>query len=90
MGDIQGFLKHGRVTPQRRAVGERLQDWREVYLPIAPGALQQQASRCMDCGIPFCNNGCPLGKPHPGVERPRLPRPLAHGDRTAARDEQLP
>jgi glutamate synthase (NADPH) small chain len=61
MGDIQGFLKHGRVTPQRRAVGERLQDWREVYLPIAPGALQQQASRCMDCGIPFCNNGCPLG-----------------------------
>lgn len=61
MGDIQGFLKHGRVTPQRRAVDERVQDWREVYLPFAPAKLQQQASRCMDCGIPFCNNGCPLG-----------------------------
>jgi glutamate synthase (NADPH/NADH) small chain len=61
MGDIQGFLKHGRVTPQRRSVDERRQDWREVYLPFAKDALQQQASRCMDCGIPFCNNGCPLG-----------------------------
>jgi glutamate synthase (NADPH/NADH) small chain len=61
MGDIQGFLKHGRVTPVRRAVDERVQDWREVYLPFAPAKLQQQASRCMDCGIPFCNNGCPLG-----------------------------
>jgi glutamate synthase (NADPH) small chain len=61
MGDIQGFLKHGRVTPVRRSVDERVQDWREVYLPFAPAKLQQQASRCMDCGIPFCNNGCPLG-----------------------------
>jgi len=50
-----------RVTPKRRPVDERLQDWKECYLPFPEDALQQQAGRCMDCGIPFCNNGCPLG-----------------------------
>ena len=44
----------------------------------------------MDCGVPFCHNGCPLGQPDPRLERPRLPRPLAGRDRAAARDEQLP
>ena len=44
----------------------------------------------MDCGIPFCNNGCPLGQPHPRLERPRLPRPLARRDRAPARHQQLP
>ena len=39
----------------------RLKDWKEVYEPFDPDALRIQASRCMDCGIPFCNNGCPLG-----------------------------
>jgi glutamate synthase (NADPH/NADH) small chain len=39
----------------------RLLDWHEVYEPMRPGAIEQQASRCMDCGIPFCHNGCPLG-----------------------------
>ena len=61
MGDIQGFLRHGRVTPERRGTDERVRDWREVYLPFAPEMLRTQASRCMDCGIPFCNQGCPLG-----------------------------
>lgn len=61
MGDIQGFMKHPRVTPQRRSASDRVNDWREVYLPIAVDTLQTQASRCMDCGIPFCNDGCPLG-----------------------------
>ncbi len=61
MGDVKGFLKHGRVTPTRRAVPVRLRDWKEVYEPFPDRALQAQASRCMDCGIPFCNNGCPLG-----------------------------
>ena len=61
MGDVQGFLKHGRELPPRRPVPVRLKDWKEVYEPFADERLQTQASRCMDCGIPFCNQGCPLG-----------------------------
>jgi glutamate synthase (NADPH/NADH) small chain len=61
MGDVKGFLKHGRATPTRRPVPVRLRDWKEVYEPFPEDHLQVQASRCMDCGIPFCNNGCPLG-----------------------------
>jgi glutamate synthase (NADPH/NADH) small chain len=61
MGDVQGFLKHGRELPARRPVPVRIKDWKEVYEPFEDGKLEIQASRCMDCGIPFCNNGCPLG-----------------------------
>ena len=61
MGDVKGFLKHGRELPSRRAVPVRLRDWHEVYEEFPSDHLQVQASRCMDCGIPFCNNGCPLG-----------------------------
>lgn len=61
MGDIRGFLKHGRELPTRRPVPVRLRDWNEVYEPFDPAVLKDQASRCMNCGIPFCNNGCPLG-----------------------------
>ena len=50
-----------RETPARRPVDLRLLDWREVYEPFPPGRLERQAGRCMDCGIPFCHNGCPLG-----------------------------
>jgi glutamate synthase (NADPH/NADH) small chain len=61
MGDTTGFLKHQRETPVRRPVRVRLKDWKEVYEPFAEEHLRDQAARCMDCGIPFCNNGCPLG-----------------------------
>jgi glutamate synthase (NADPH/NADH) small chain len=61
LGDTTGFLKHGRDLPTRRAVPVRLKDWREVYDPFPVHKVREQASRCMDCGIPFCNNGCPLG-----------------------------
>ena len=61
MGDVKGFLKHGRELPARRPVPVRLLDWKEVYEDFPDGHLRTQASRCMDCGIPFCNNGCPLG-----------------------------
>ncbi len=61
MGETTGFLKWGRITPKRRDVSVRLHDWHEVYEPIELVTLKQQAGRCMDCGIPFCNNGCPLG-----------------------------
>ena len=50
-----------RETPARRPVDLRLLDWREVYEPFPPGRLERQAGRCMDCGIPFCHHGCPLG-----------------------------
>ncbi len=61
MGDVKGFLKHGRQTPTRRAVPVRILDWNEVYEEFSDRHLRDQASRCMDCGIPFCNGGCPLG-----------------------------
>ncbi len=61
MGDPRGFLKHDRTTPTRRPVPVRLKDWKEVYEPFPQSELQVQASRCMDCGIPFCTSGCPLG-----------------------------
>ena len=61
MADPRGFLKAGRELPTRRPVDVRIQDWREVYEPFGETKLRTQASRCMDCGIPFCHNGCPLG-----------------------------
>jgi glutamate synthase (NADPH/NADH) small chain len=61
VGEPTGFLKWGRSGPRRRPVPVRVTDWREVYEPFDASELQHQAGRCMDCGIPFCNNGCPLG-----------------------------
>ncbi len=61
MGKITGFLEIKRETPQRRPVAERIHDWQEVYLPFEAAKLQKQGARCMDCGIPFCHQGCPLG-----------------------------
>jgi glutamate synthase (NADPH/NADH) small chain len=62
MADPTGFLKYThRETPTRRPVDLRLKDWKEVYEDFSHDDLEHQASRCMDCGIPFCHNGCPLG-----------------------------
>jgi glutamate synthase (NADPH) small chain len=61
MADPKGFLSAPRETPARRPVQARLRDWREVYEPFPPARLERQAGRCMDCGIPFCHSGCPLG-----------------------------
>ncbi len=61
MADPKGFLKTGRETPKRRPVDVRIKDWREVYEEQSFEGLQKQAGRCMDCGIPFCHQGCPLG-----------------------------
>ena len=62
MADQRGFIKHTeRELPQRRPVPLRLMDWKEVYEDFDKSTLKTQASRCMDCGIPFCHNGCPLG-----------------------------
>jgi glutamate synthase (NADPH/NADH) small chain len=61
VADPKGFLTTTRETPKRRPVDVRILDWHEVYEEFPRTALQQQAGRCMDCGIPFCHKGCPLG-----------------------------
>ena len=61
MGKPTGFIEIHRKKHPARPVEERLHDWREVYLPYPAGELAQQGARCMDCGIPFCHQGCPLG-----------------------------
>jgi glutamate synthase (NADPH) small chain len=61
MGKVTGFLEIARAKHPVRPVLERLHDWREVYMPYPEAALTSQAARCMDCGIPFCHHGCPLG-----------------------------
>jgi glutamate synthase (NADPH) small chain len=59
--DPNGFLRYERQLPKRRPVPVRIQDWREVYPPAGEELIRDQATRCMDCGIPFCHDGCPLG-----------------------------
>jgi glutamate synthase (NADPH) small chain len=61
MADPKGFLKYERENTPRRPIAERIKDWIEVYEEFPDEKLKQQAARCMDCGIPFCHQGCPLG-----------------------------
>jgi glutamate synthase (NADPH/NADH) small chain len=61
MGKPTGFMEIARITPERRSVSERVHDWKEVYKDFPEDTLKAQASRCMDCGVPFCHQGCPLG-----------------------------
>jgi glutamate synthase (NADPH/NADH) small chain len=61
VGDPRGFLKIGRKPAPKRAIEERVKDYRYIYKPWPEEELKGQASRCMDCGVPFCNTGCPLG-----------------------------
>jgi glutamate synthase (NADPH) small chain len=61
MGKPTGFMEFDRKLPRRRPIPVRLRDWREVYEPFPEESTKEQAARCMDCGIPFCHDGCPLG-----------------------------
>ena len=61
MGDPVGFKKYNRKTIPRRKSTKRIEDWKEIYTSWSSKESHEQSSRCMDCGIPFCNNGCPLG-----------------------------
>jgi glutamate synthase (NADPH/NADH) small chain len=61
MGKTTGFIEIQRQKQPYRPVRERVHDWHEVYLPYPENELREQASRCMDCGVPFCHQGCPLG-----------------------------
>ncbi|NVB84492.1 MAG: glutamate synthase subunit beta [Kofleriaceae bacterium] len=83
MGKPTGFLEWARAGHHRRPIPERLRDWREVDTHVDPAESRQQGGRCMDCGVPFCTQGCPLGNPIPD---------FAHSvwtDRWRAAHEQL-
>ncbi len=60
MGKVTGFIEFEREVPTRRPVAERVKDWKEIYEPFPLAKVQTQGARCMDCGVPFCHNGCPL------------------------------
>ncbi len=60
MGKATGFVEYERELPQRRPVTERVNDWFEIYQDFPEEKLQKQGARCMDCGVPFCHNGCPV------------------------------
>jgi glutamate synthase (NADPH) small chain len=61
VGKPTGFIEIHRTKPRARPIEARIRDWKEVYLIEADADMQQQGARCMDCGIPFCHQGCPLG-----------------------------
>jgi len=61
VGKITGFMEFGREEPEKLPVKKRLQNYAEFELPVPEARLREQGARCMDCGIPFCNTGCPLG-----------------------------
>src|SRR5688572_26111130 len=61
MGELGGFMKIHRVNGRKRPIGERLNDFEEYVFPAEEPVLREQGARCMDCGVPFCHNGCPLG-----------------------------
>jgi glutamate synthase (NADPH/NADH) small chain len=60
MGKVRGFLEIRRMANPRRPVAERVRDWHELELDMPEPDLRDQAARCMDCGIPYCHDGCPL------------------------------
>jgi len=60
MGKTTGFMEYTRELPQRRPVSERVNDWFEIYRAFPEDNIRQQGARCMDCGVPFCHNGCPV------------------------------
>jgi glutamate synthase (NADPH/NADH) small chain len=86
MGEVGGFLKLHRVNGPKRPIAQRLHDFEEYQLPLAEPQLKEQGARCMDCGIPFCHSGCPLGNLIPdwndAVYRGRWRDAKAIGDAT--------
>ena len=90
MADPSGFLKYGRQGPPRRPIPLRLRDWNEVYEPFDEQDTRIQAARCMDCGIPFCHQGCPLGNIIPEWNDLVRTGQMGRGVGPAARHQQLP
>jgi glutamate synthase (NADPH/NADH) small chain len=93
MGKPTGFIEWQRILPKKRPVAERVRDSREVedvHGPLEHDSLRNQAGRCMDCGIPFCTQGCPLGNPIPDFNRSGLEGSLARRAQATRGDERLP
>ena len=65
MGKVTGFIEYGRKTPDKRPVSERVNDYLEIYIEPGEEEIQAQGARCMDCGVPFCNDGCRSGTSFP-------------------------
>jgi glutamate synthase (NADPH/NADH) small chain len=61
VGKVTGFMEYARQEPKKRPAAERVKDYREFELPVIQDEIKVQGARCMDCGVPFCNTGCPLG-----------------------------
>src|SRR3989338_3531638 len=61
MGDVKGFMKYPRQDFSKQSAPERVKHWKEFTLPMPEEELRKQGARCMDCGVPFCQNGCPIG-----------------------------
>ena len=83
MAKVTGFMEFHRGKASKRPVAERLKDWKEYELPFPEETLRDQAARCMDCGIPFCHGGCPLGNVIPDFND------LVYHDNWAAALERL-
>src|SRR5258707_172527 len=83
MGETTGFMKHDRELPKRRLIPVRIGDWQEVYEDFPADKVRTQGARCMDCGIPFCHTGCPLGNLIPEWND------LVYRDRWAAAADRL-
>ena len=90
MGKITGFLELDREDRGYTPVAERAKHWREFVVPLAAEKLKAQAGRCMDCGIPYCHNGCPVNNQIPDWNDLVYRERLAAGARKPAFDQQFP
>ena len=91
MGKITGFMEFERVEEGHEPVPKRVKNYREFVFTLNDDEAKVQGARCMDCGIPFCNSGCPVNNIIPGLERPGLPRSdWKNALDDAALDQQLP
>ena len=88
MGKVTGFLGIDRRDRRYVPASDRICNYKEFMIPLSEEATRDQAARCMDCGIPFCHEGCPVNNLIPELERSRLSRPLARGPGSRARFHQ--
>ena len=84
MGKLLGFVHLGRIGPDRVPVTERVKHWKEIYQEWPVQSIRDQAGRCMDCAVPFCHTGCPLGNVIPDWNH------LAYSDRWKQALDMLP
>ena len=90
MGKLTGFLEFERADRKYKPVEERVKHWQEFVVPLSEAEAKTQAARCMDCGIPYCHNGCPVNNQIPDWNDLVYQRRLEDGGRQPALDQQLP